>query len=160
MTVGSRAAAAVARRSGHGTRRARSDAQAAGLDVGDAAAAGADRVDRRRRAEHVVAVDLGLHLDLDVAVDHETDIEARAAHVDAHETAQALTARRGSATAPRRRGAADGPESSVCTRVAARLLGRDDPPARLHHPDRHAQTDARRGGSSSSVRYSSSSGAT
>ena len=34
-----------------------------------------------------------------------------------------------------------GPENSVCDRVATGLLGRDDPPARLHHAHRHAQAD-------------------
>ena len=84
MTVGLRAAAAVAGRAGLRARALRADAQeAAGVDPGDRAAARADRldVDQRHRGRDA-PFDLVLGRVALLAVDEDADVGARAAHVE------------------------------------------------------------------------------
>ena len=78
-----RAAAAVAGGAGVGPGALRPDAQAAGLGVGERAAAGADRVDVDDRHQQREALERRLGGDVGLAVDDEADVEAGAAHVDA-----------------------------------------------------------------------------
>ena len=79
------AAAAVAGGAGGRACRAGPDAQAARLDPGDGAAAGADRVDVHHAHEHGLTLERRLGRDVGHAVDDERDVEGGAAHVDADE---------------------------------------------------------------------------
>ena len=79
------AAAAVRRRARVRARRARADAEdPAAVDVGDRAAAGADRVDVDHRDHRLVGADLGVEqvLHAQAALLREADVRRRAAHVE------------------------------------------------------------------------------
>ena len=90
VTVGSVAAAAVARRAGIGARRAGPDPQrAARVAPGDRAAAGADGVDGEHRQRQRPAGDLAGAVLLDrAAVDH-ADVARGPAHVEAQRVGRA-----------------------------------------------------------------------
>ena len=88
-----RAAAAVAGGAGVGARALRPDAQAAGLGVGERAAAGPDRVDVHDATSGAGSPRARLRGDVGLAVDDEADVEARAAHVDADQVRPAEDAR-------------------------------------------------------------------
>ena len=107
MTVGSVAAAAVARRARVGARAARPDEQrAARIELGDRAAARADGVDVERREPHGVATDRSLGGRGGRAVEHQAHVGARAAHVEGDGVGEAVgdRHRRGGPDAARRTG--------------------------------------------------------
>ncbi len=100
------AAAAVRRRAGHGARRARADAEdAAAVDVGDRAAAGADRVDVDHRDHRLVRPDLRVEqvLHPQLAVLREADVGRRAADVERDHVVEARPACRPRCRRRRRR---------------------------------------------------------
>ena len=127
-----RSAAPVAGRARIGAGALRPDAQAARLEPGERAAAGADRVDVDERHQHGQALELGLGRDGRLAVDDEAEVERRAAHVDAEQVAPAGRAgERRAADRP-----ADRPREQRLDRLAARASRGRDAAVRLHHVER------------------------
>ena len=115
-----RPAAAVARGAGSGAGALRPDAQAAGLQPGERAAAGTDRVDVDERHQDRQALELRLGRDRRPAVDDEAEVERRPAHVDAEQVAPA--GRPGEGGAPDR--AADRPREKRLDRLGRALSAR------------------------------------
>ena len=129
------AAAAVAGRAGIGAGALRADAQPSGLGIGDRAAAGADRVDVRDRHQQREALERRLGRDVGLARDHEADVEARPAHVDADQVRAVERAGQGDeAHRP-----ADRPGEQRLQRPLPRRLGGHDPAARLHDVQRNRE---------------------
>ena len=94
MTVGSRAAAAVAGRAGIGARALRADIEeAAAVDPGDRAAAGRDRGHVERRHVDLAARDHALGRFQRHAALDEGDVGAGAAHVERDEAGACVSAR-------------------------------------------------------------------
>ena len=122
------AAAAVARRARIGPRALRADAQAAGLRVRKRATPRADGVEVDDAHQQRQPLDRRLAGDVGLPVDHEADVEARPAHVDADEVRPL--------ECPRERDPAhrpsDRPRQQRLHRPLPGRARRDDAAARLH----------------------------
>ena len=128
VTVGCGAAAAVGGGAGHGAGAARPDAEgAAMIDVGDRAAAGADRVDVDHRQQQREAGDRGAaRVGLGkAAVDDNADVGAGSADVEGD---QACAVRSSSPTQAPPSTPAASPDSSVITGRSATMAGVATPP--------------------------------
>ena len=131
VSVGRSLPCAVADRARHRAGAFRADLQqAAAIDRGDRAAAGADGRDLdHRRADHEAEIDRGLRRERRLAAGDHRDVERRAAEIAGDDVVEAGGLAR---SPPPAMTPAAGPDSAVRTGRRARGRGRHDAAVRLH----------------------------